>query len=186
MKKLYYTLLSLFYLLSAGICLGQITVTFPADRVVFQRDNSNTAAVTIGGYFTECMDRVEARFVPIKSNLKNAELGKPAPLGGGWTIIQNTSTCGNFTSSMPVTGGWYRLEVRGIRSGQEPVVGFVQHVGIEEVFLVAGQSNSAVGDINISGPGAAEDAVSSVNFRNENNDPYTNLKLSCPEYIHLN
>lgn len=49
-------------------------------------------------------------------------------------------------------------------------------------FFVAGQSNSAVGDNK---PGAAEDAVSSVNLRNENNDPYTNLKLPCPESVHL-
>lgn len=185
MKKLHCTLTSLLYLFSVVVCFGQITVTFPADRVVFQRDNSNNAVVSIGGYFTECMDQVEARFVPIKSNPNKAELGNPSPLGGGWTVIKNTSTCGNFNGSMPVSGGWYRLEVRGIKSGKDPVVGTVQHVGVGEVFLIAGQSNATGGDNNPSGPGATEDAVSSVNFRNENNSTYSDFQLPCPEYVHL-
>lgn len=185
MKKLYFTLLSIIFLLSASLSFGQLTVTFPSDRVVFQRNNLNNATVYIGGYFTDCMDQVEARFVPIKSNPDKPELGQPVPSDGGWVIIQNTATCANFSGSMNVSGGWYRLEVRGIRAGKEPVVGLVQHVGVGEVFLVAGQSNATGGDTNPTGPGAVEDAVSSVDFRNMNNDAYSNFQLPCPEYVHL-
>jgi len=185
MKKARYALAHALYLLSFSLTSAQISVTYPTDRVVFQRDKSDNAVIVIGGYTTECIDRLEARFVPIKSNPSKDVLGRPTPSGGGWAIIQNTSTCGNFSGSLLVPAGWYRLEVRGMRSGKDPLSGSVQHVGIGDVYLVAGQSNSTGGDGNISGPGASEDAVSSVNFRNQNNDTYSSLKLPCPEYVHL-
>jgi len=40
-------------------------------------------------------------------------------------------------------GGWWRLEVRVSQSGRQLAHGSVAHVGIGEVFVVAGQSNSA-------------------------------------------
>jgi hypothetical protein len=46
------------------------------------------------------------------------------------------------TAAVPV-GGWYRVGVR-VRSGGEAVAeSFVEHVGVGEVFVVAGQSNAA-------------------------------------------
>jgi hypothetical protein len=40
-------------------------------------------------------------------------------------------------------GGWYRLEVRALRAGVEVSATVVEHVGVGEVFIVAGQSNAA-------------------------------------------
>jgi len=40
-------------------------------------------------------------------------------------------------------GGWYRLEVRVQGEGPLGVVGVVGHAGVGEVFVIAGQSNSA-------------------------------------------
>ena len=37
---------------------------------------------------------------------------------------------------------WYRLEVRGLGGGQAAVEASVEHVGVGEVFIVAGQSNA--------------------------------------------
>lgn len=41
------------------------------------------------------------------------------------------------------SGGWYRLEVRALNGRQVLADAAVQHVGVGEVFVVAGQSNSA-------------------------------------------
>ena len=184
MKKKSGALLCLFYLLVLPLAFAQLNITYPSDRAILQRDNNNQATVHIAGYFTTCVDRIEARFVPIKSNPSGDVMGTPAPKGGDWQIITNTATCNNFSSSMTVTGGWYRLEVRGIKSGQANIESSVQHVGIGEVFLVSGQSNVTGGDGNLSGPGASEDAVSSVNFRTAY-DVYSKLTVKCPEYVHL-
>ena len=40
-------------------------------------------------------------------------------------------------------GGWYRLEVRVREEGGGAAEGAVEHIGVGEVFVVAGQSNSA-------------------------------------------
>jgi hypothetical protein len=40
-------------------------------------------------------------------------------------------------------GGWHRLEVRARRGGTDAGQASVEHVGVGEVFVVAGQSNSA-------------------------------------------
>lgn len=40
-------------------------------------------------------------------------------------------------------GGWWRLEVRIVHGGKQLARGSVAHVGIGEVFVIAGQSNSA-------------------------------------------
>jgi hypothetical protein len=184
MNKKLPLLVWLCHTLSAAFCFAQLQITYPTDRIVVQRNQSNYATITIAGYFATCQDKVEARFVPIQSNVARPPMGQPTPVGGDWQTIRNTATCGNFRSTMVVPGGWYRLEVRGVRSGQNPTVSQVDHVGVGEVFLVSGQSNISGGDNNPTGPGASEDAVSSVHFRT-NIEPYNNLQVQYPVYTHL-
>jgi len=168
------------------ISLGQISVTFPSDRVVFQRDNSNQAVLTVAGYFSGCADRIEARFIP-----RAAGQGVQAPSDGGWAIIQSNPVGGNFYGTMPVTGGWYKLEVRAILDNNPVGSNSVEHVGVGEVFVVAGQSNATGGDGNPNGPGSTDDRVNSVNFQNVNANnypgiaPYSDIQLPCPEFVHL-
>lgn len=184
--KLVYLPILVLALILPQISSGQITVTFPSDRVVFQRDNANKATITIAGYFSGCVDRVEARFVP-----RAAGQGIESPAGGGWATIQNNPVGGNFYGSLPVSGGWYRLQVRAILNNAEVSNGTVEHVGAGEVFVVAGQSNATGGDGNANGPGATDDRVNSVNFQNLNANnypgiaPYADIQLPCPEFVHL-
>jgi hypothetical protein len=173
-------------LLFSKICSSQITVTYPSNRIVLQRDNANQASVTIAGYFQGCADRIEARFVP-----RAAGQGTPAPAGGGWAVIQNNPGAGNFYGSMPVSGGWYKLEVRSVTDNAEIAVTTVERVGVGEVFVVTGQSNATGGDGKPNGPGATDDRVNSVNFQNYNPDnspaiaPYSAIQLPCQEFVHL-
>ncbi|WP_159474546.1 T9SS type A sorting domain-containing protein [Dyadobacter sp. 3J3] len=176
----------LYLIFFTTICNGQVTVTYPANRIVFQRDNSNQASVVIAGYFAGCADRIEARFVP-----RETGQGTATPAGGGWATVQENPRGGNFYGSMAVSGGWYKLEVRVIVDNSVTVTTTVERVGIGEVFVVAGQSNATGGDGNANGPGATDDRVSSVNFQNYNAAnsptiaPYSAINLPCPEYVHL-
>ncbi|KQS26805.1 T9SS type A sorting domain-containing protein [Dyadobacter sp. Leaf189] len=183
MKKILQLVTSIIILHGATTSLAQVVVSFPADRAVFQRSNANEASVYIGGYLTKPFQQIEARFIPWI-----AGEGEAAPAGGGWTLIDNTIEAGHFYGSMTVKGGWYRLEVRAVKAGIEPVITTVQHVGVGEVFVVAGQSNATGGDSNPNGPGAAHDQVNSVDYQNVNGGtitPYPSLELPCPEFVQL-
>jgi hypothetical protein len=183
MKKTLRLSFSIILLQLTTISFAQLVVTFPNERAVFQRSNSNEAAVYIGGYLTKPYQQIEARFVPWITGE-----GEPAPSDGSWTMIDNSIEGGHFYGSMVVKGGWYRLEVRAVKTGNEPATATVQHVGVGEVFVVAGQSNATGGDSNPNGPGAAHDQVNSVNYQNLNAGtitPYPSLELPCPEFVHL-
>jgi Carbohydrate esterase, sialic acid-specific acetylesterase/Secretion system C-terminal sorting domain len=136
----------------------QIQVTFPANRIVLQRDNQNKASVSIAGNFNDLLERIEARFVPIVNGQ-----GVETP----WTTIQNNPTNGIFNGSMQILAGWYRLEVRGFLYGTIYGSTSVDRVGVGEVFVVAGQSN-AQGDNLYPGAttGAIDDRVSTIDYYN--------------------
>lgn len=181
MKRIHYAIAMIAALLCSSTCFSQITITFPSTRAVFQRDNDDKATVYIGGYTDQCMERIEARFVP-----RAAGQGTPAPVGDGWTTIQTSPEAGMFYGSMEVSGGWYRLQVRGFRDGNYTSVSEVERVGVGEVFVVAGQSNATGGDDNPNGPGAGDDRVNSVNFQNVNPiNAYNDVNLPNPVYVKL-
>lgn len=161
--------------------LAQFNVTFPTSRAVIQRDNANQSTMYIGGTFEACLDRVEARVLPRVPGQGTAT---------DWTVIQSNPAGGQFYGSLVVQGGWYELQVRGVRDGAVAGSGAVDRVGVGEVFLIAGQSNATGGDGLPNGPGATDDRVSSVNFQNYNPNngtiqPYSGVQLPCPEFVHL-
>lgn len=175
----------LFILFSLSKTYSQIVVTFPTERAIFQRNNANEVDVYIGGFTTQPYQKIEARFVP-----RVAGEGQPAPEGGGWAVIDNDLSGAQFLGSIRVKGGWYQLEVRGVNPGGTSPVAYVTRVGVGEVFVVAGQSNSTGGDSNPNGPGAAHDQVNSVDFQNFDASTltvasYPNAQLPCPEFVHL-
>ncbi len=100
----------------------------PLDYEVFQRADRGTGQIRISGTVPENTTLMEARVE-----------------GGEWTTVflpkPGQST---FEADLPASaGGWYRLEVRA-KNGDEIVAeGAIPHVGVGEVFVVAGQSNAA-------------------------------------------
>ena len=115
---------------------GTIRLTSPQERQVFQRDDRNRAMMTVAGKAPPDVDSVEARLTP---------QGIPPDLGGKWTPIAGPGqiTKGEFRGTLPAPAGWYDLHVRG-RAGQIVVSkAELPRVGVGEVFVVCGQSNSA-------------------------------------------
>jgi hypothetical protein len=66
-----------------------------------------------------------------------------------WTVVAKGPQIkdGKFSGSLRLAaGGWYSLKVRFRRTGSDPAVlgeAAVEHVGVGDVFVVAGQSNSS-------------------------------------------
>lgn len=137
-------------LFCSHIAMGQLEITFPAERAIFQRNNGNAAIVYITGHYRAYVDKIEARFIPIQGG--NAT---------NWNTISNYPNSGYFRGSMVVSGGWYELEVRASRNGEVLFESQVSKVGVGEVFLIAGQSN-AQGYNNYGQRGAEDDRVNVI------------------------
>ncbi len=116
---------------SAG---GQIVLTAPVDYQVSQRVRGK-AEVAVCGRIEPASGKVEAIRVRL------VEEGDKA---GAWRNLGADLGDAGFRGRIEVpAGGWYRLEVEATVAGQGVLAANVGHVGVGEVFVVAGQSNSA-------------------------------------------
>jgi chitodextrinase len=134
---------------------AQISISFPMEKAVFQRNTSNQANLSIAGNYSSAINSVEAQ---LKNYANNS-------VAIGWTTISNSPSNGIFQGTLSnVQGGWYILEVRGKLNGN--VVGNIatlQRVGVGEVFIIAGQSNSQGQPGNYAEVGATDERVLSHN-----------------------
>ena len=117
----------------AELQAATLTLTGPLDYQIIQRSSKAKGTITIVGDLTEAdakSARVEARI---------AAAGK----SGKWRRLAATFTGTNFQTAMEApAGGWYRLEVRAVNGRRVLGEATVDHVGVGEIFVVAGQSNS--------------------------------------------
>ena len=114
-------------------------LTFPVARQVIQRSTNNTADIPVSGTVPSNADRVEARAVVMSGAGNNGQTTS-------WQVIALAPTNGSFSGVITnvAAGGWYRIEVRALdQSGNQlgPLLA-VERVGVGEVFVVGGQSNS--------------------------------------------
>jgi len=109
----------------------ELTLSSPSDFQVFQRQTRTEGRLTIAGRIKDAAgSQVEIRLVGCQ--------GK-----GEWRPI-DTGVQEDFAIMLSVpSGGWYRCEARLTQGGRTLAENAVAHVGVGEVFLVAGQSNSA-------------------------------------------
>jgi hypothetical protein len=87
--------------------------------------------VLVSGRVKGDFEKVEVRFS-----------GKDLP--DKWHAVPSNAVAKSFFGKLPVrAGGWYKVEVRASKGGQ-PVAqpATVEKLGVGEVFLIAGQSNS--------------------------------------------
>ena len=111
---------------------AEMKLTSPLDYEVVQRSQASHGVVPIAGELTE------ATPAAIETRLSTADKV------GDWRPLVPQCDGGRFTHELEApAGGWYRLEVRAMAAGKEVASQRVEHVGIGEIFIVAGQSNSA-------------------------------------------
>ncbi|MEI6239164.1 MAG: sialate O-acetylesterase [Planctomycetia bacterium] len=117
------------------IAAAEMRLDSPRDYQIVQRSSRGDAAVRIAGTISEDPEAAQAA---VEARLTRA--GKEAP----WRRIGGLAKGRDFTGTLIApAGGWWTLEVRIPLGGGRVATGSVAHVGIGEVFVVAGQSNSA-------------------------------------------
>lgn len=106
----------------------------PREHQVVQRTNRERGTISIEGRLLTNIDSkalVEARVMTQEQ--------EPT-----WQKLASNLDGDKFQAAIDSpSGGWYRLEVRVTVDGKVVAESTVEHVGIGEVFVVAGQSNSA-------------------------------------------
>jgi hypothetical protein len=111
-----------------------ISVSSPSDYQVFQRSTSLKGKIEIRGKALVPADLAEAR-------LMGTSLRGPLP--DRWIRLSFHKSTGEFHASLPAAaGGFYQLQVRLLRAKSPMVETTIPHVGVGEVFVVSGQSNS--------------------------------------------
>ena len=136
---------------------AQIQISHPMPRLVVQRGTDNNGRLYVSGRLTGAADRVEAQLTPVLAGQGTAT---------GWQTVQSNPTNNLFLGFITGTGGWYVLTVRTIVNNAETARTTVQPVGIGEVFITAGQSNSrglGFGDNDL---GTATDRVNAIDSIN--------------------
>lgn len=119
----------------------QLTLSSPQDYQVVQRDSRSQGGLVVagvvlfGGTNATPPDALEVRLIGKSTN---------GDLPGQWQPLTFAAPSLSFHERLAVpAGGWYRLEVRASQHGQWVSTNVVEHVGVGEVFIIAGQSNSA-------------------------------------------
>lgn len=111
-----------------------ITLSSPVDYQVIQRGSKDKGLVSLQGTAVKGAD-IEWR---ISGN------SKYGTLPSGWQKISAKSDGVSFQTEISLpAGGWYRMEVRASHNNSSLGEIVIEHLGIGEVFVVAGQSNSA-------------------------------------------
>lgn len=127
--------LLLFFLITLAQANAQISITFPMEKAVFQRNQNNFATISIAGNYpaNTSISYIQARVInPYNENVVI-----------GWNTIQNNPTGGVFNGTLSgVPGGWYRLELQAFSGNSLVGSATLNRVGVGEVFLIAGQSNA--------------------------------------------
>jgi hypothetical protein len=111
-----------------------VTLELPGEYQVFQRHTRLEGTIRLRGRVEAECDRVEARLI-----------GKAldGPLPGAWEPLLLTPGTLRFDHALATkAGGWYRAEVRALQGDKVVAQTAVDHVGVGEVFVGAGQSNS--------------------------------------------
>ena len=110
---------------------AEITLTSPLDHQVVQRHSSTEGTISIRGSQSG-LDAGKTKF--------EAKIGAK----GRWQVLNAQVEKEHFSARVTApAGGWHRVEVRAVLDGKTVATAAVEHVGIGEVFVVAGQSNSA-------------------------------------------
>jgi hypothetical protein len=113
---------------------ANVTVLSPRPLQVVQRATKSAGEVLVSGRVKAECDKVEVRF---------SGKGVAGDLPDQWHPVRcNTADKGFFGRVAVPAGGWYKVEIRATKGGQTAGEATIDKVGVGEVFVIAGQSNS--------------------------------------------
>lgn len=111
-----------------------LTITSPLDFQVVQRSSKRKGVLNISGELAGLSNQ------PVVVEARLLTTNQP----GAWRKLKVSRGRKAFDGQLDApAGGWHRVEVRALVNGEPVAHAMVAHVGVGEVFVVAGQSNSA-------------------------------------------
>lgn len=110
-----------------------LTIDSPQNMQVFQRHTLDAGPVVISGKLAGTADSLRYRIQGKPRAGQLDEAWQPIPLGDGQAF--------RLEKELPA-GGWYVLTVEALKGGQPVASAKAAKVGVGEVFVTAGQSNS--------------------------------------------
>lgn len=117
-----------------------LSIDAPRDWQVFQRQTRTTGSTTVAGRAPAGTASVTVEFTA--GDLLAPPLAGALPTGPQPVALDATTLTFNDTFTLPA-GGWYRATIRALDAGGATLATrTISHVGVGEVFLAAGQSNS--------------------------------------------
>ncbi len=120
----------------------RLNIFSPLDYQVVQRSTRDDGRVVIAGVTVPA-----AKNGPLPDALEVRVTGSSARgdyLAGNWQPLPCDARVAAFRGEITVpAGGWYQMEIRAVLHGTQVAIARVKHVGVGEVFVIAGQSNSA-------------------------------------------
>ena len=128
-----FLLLALLLSLATGLHAIELTLTSPLAHQVVQRATPGKGLLRITGELSEDVSPEAAVQVRVVNETRQMP----------WLHVNSVKGRKIIASYEAPAGGWWTLEVRIMLDGKEIALGKVPHVGVGEVFVVAGQSNSA-------------------------------------------
>ncbi|WNR42991.1 sialate O-acetylesterase [Paenibacillus roseipurpureus] len=140
-----------------ALAADTISISTPGSYTVIQRDDTNSASVVIkGNYSAGTYTAIQAQAVLMSG-------GNGVPVGWTTIVANPASAGGNYSGSLKLSaGGWYQLQVQLLSGSSVVATATVNKIGVGEVFLAAGQSNSAnCGETKVT---PADDRVAAMNY----------------------
>jgi hypothetical protein len=127
--------LSLWIILPDVLPAAELRLSQPTNYQVVQRQTRGQGVLRVAG---ELSDDVPGQDLVVEARVGDEQ--RP----GEWRRIGTGVVARQITGSLEVpAGGWWKLEVRVSQQDRVLASSVVEHVGVGEVFVVAGQSNSA-------------------------------------------
>lgn len=112
----------------------ELVIDSPENFEVVQRNGTNVGTVRVRGKLGDAAWKADGMQYRLTTD------GKP----GEWRKLDTAFRPHRFEATVEVpAGGWYTLAVRAMVKGKPVAEAKVERVGVGEVFVVAGQSNSA-------------------------------------------
>jgi hypothetical protein len=121
-------LLALFLVATSALNAVDLTLTSPLDYQVVQRSSPGRGLLRIAGELSEDVLADAAVQVRVMSD------GLQLP----WMQVNSVKGRKVIASYEAPAGGWLKMEVQVVHGGKQLALGSVAHVGIGEVFVIAG------------------------------------------------
>jgi len=114
-----------------------VSLSFPPSRYLVQRSDANVGDIRIQGSLGASADAIQGRAVVMS--------GANSGVATEWQTLIDAPTAGLFSGTLSgvAAGGWYQIEVRSMRDGDPGPVSWIEKVGVGDIYITAGQSNSA-------------------------------------------